>query len=78
MADTRTCPSGHKHPIKQFTTYVDLAVEEADDAVIFTCPGGKRDHKFTLRKAVAGRMFNKEEAANIRTAAVAHIEKYKP
>lgn len=67
MTEERTCPSGHKLPVTDFHSYVDLKEPELDDAITFECPGGKRGHSFTLRKAVASGMFNIEEAAKIRT-----------
>ena len=66
MSEERTCPSGHTLPVADFHSYVDLKLPELDDAITFYCPGGKRGHSFTLRKAVAGGMFNTEEAAKIR------------
>jgi len=66
MIEERTCPSGHKLLVTDFHSYVDLKKPEMDDAITFTCPGGKRGHSFTLRKAVASGMFNIEEAAKIR------------
>jgi len=65
--EQKTCPSGHTLPIAEFHSYVDLTVTgNNDDAVIFDCPGGKRGHQFTLRKAVAKKMFTAEEGAKIR------------
>ena len=72
--EERTCPSGHTLPVDQFRSYVELGVKDYDDAITFTCPGGKRGHTFTLRKAVAKGMFNTEEAAKIRRMGVAHRE----
>lgn len=65
-----TCPSGHKLDETAFSSYVDMKVPDIDDAVIFNCPGGKRGHTFTLRKAVNSRMFNIEEAAKIRESGI--------
>ena len=62
----RICPSGHKLDEAKFFTYVDLKIPDIDDAIIFDCPGGKRGHKFTLRKAVRSGMFTAEEAAKLR------------
>lgn len=70
--EERTCPSGHTLPVDQFKSYVKLDVKDYDDAIIFDCPGGKRGHTFTLRKAVAKGMFNTEEAANIRRMGISH------
>ena len=72
MTEERTCPSGHKLTVADFHSYVDLKKPELDDAITFSCPGGKRGHSFTLRKAVAGGMFNIEEAAKIRAMGEQH------
>lgn len=70
--ESRICPSGHIHSVDKFHSYVKLDVEDPDLAVIFDCPGGKRAHQFSLRKAVASGMFTIEEAAKIRVAGIAH------
>ena len=70
--EKRTCPNGHVLPVDQFHSYVKLDIEDCDDAIVFDCPGGKRGHTFTLRKAVASGMFNTEEAVKIRRMGVAH------
>jgi len=74
LTATITCPSGHSVSVTDLKSYVKLDVEEPDDAVIFDCPGGKRGHQFTLRKAVASGMFNTEEAARIRRSGIKHRE----
>lgn len=61
-----TCPSGHIVKIADIHSFVDLTKSDLDEAIIFECPGGKRGHTFTLRKAVAKKTFTIEEAARIR------------
>lgn len=72
----RTCPSGHKLTVDKFHSTVYLTKEEIDDAIVFDCPGGKRGHTFTLRKAEVSGMFNIEEVEKIRQAGLAHRERY--
>lgn len=69
MADMFTCPSGHTHPAGDFHSYVNLKIEDANEAVTFTCPGGKKEHIFTLGKAVKSGMFTEEQAEKIRVSA---------
>lgn len=76
MKNELTCPSGHTLPPAEFRSYVDMTVEELDDAITFTCPGGKRGHTFSLRKAVAAKMFTIEEAARIRESGKQHKAKF--
>ncbi len=61
-----TCPSGHTVQATELHSYVSLTVSDLDEGITFECPGGKRGHTFTLKKAVASGMFMEEEAANIR------------
>ena len=61
-----TCPAGHTVQATELHSYVSLTEANLDDGITFECPGGKRGHSFTLRKAVAKGMFTEEEAANIR------------
>lgn len=70
--EERTCPSGHKLPVDQFHSYLDLTKTNIDDAILFDCPGGKRGHTFTLVKAAAAGMFTPDEAAKIRSSAYQH------
>lgn len=72
--EEKTCPSGHTLPLNQFHSYVKLDVKDYDDAIIFDCPGGKRGHTFTLRKAISKGMFNTEEATKIRQMGRNHKE----
>jgi hypothetical protein len=69
MSEERTCPSGHKLPVEQFKAYVDLTIKDIDEEIKLDCPGGKRGHTFSLRKAIVSGMFNIEEAAKIRLGA---------
>lgn len=71
-----TCPSGHKLNPAKFICIVDTKITDIDDAVIFTCPGGKRGHTFTLRKAVASGMFTIEQAALISSGAKKHLDNF--
>ena len=75
--EQRICPSGHIHTVDKFHSYVKLDVEDPDLAIVFDCPGGKREHQFTLRKAVAAGMFTIEEAARIRQTGLALQESTK-
>ena len=68
--EKRTCPSGHTLPVDQFRSYVDLEKEEVDDAITFSCPGGKRGHDFSLRRGIASGMFTEEEAEKLRRVAL--------
>lgn len=76
MRDKITCPSGHTEPVTSIHSYVDLKAPEIDDAITFECPGGKRGHTFTLRRALKAGTFNEEEAARIREGGKAHRAKY--
>lgn len=69
MSKEYTCPSGHKFPVEKFHSYVDTTIADLDNAVIFDCPGGKRGHSFSLRKAVGSGMFSIEEGMKIRQSA---------
>lgn len=73
MPEERVCPSGHRLPVGQFQSYIDLTKdltkESLEDAILFDCPGGKRGHTFSLSRATASGMFTKEEAAKIRSQA---------
>jgi hypothetical protein len=66
--EERTCPSGHRLPVRAFESYVDLT-KKGDDAILFSCPGGKRGHIFSLRRAITSGMFTEDEAAKIRATA---------
>lgn len=71
MSNKFTCPSGHTHNLADFGSYVELDVEELTDAVILTCPGGKREHQFSLRKAIGAGMFTVDEAKALTAGAEA-------
>ena len=82
IMEVRVCPNGHEYPVDQFHSYVKLEIADLDDAITFTCPGPKntrhhREHAFSLRKAVAGKMFSIEEAAIIRQAGIRHRDSQK-
>lgn len=66
------CPSGHIVQATELHSYVSLTETDLNDAITFECPGGKRGHTFSLRKAVAAGMFTEEEAANIRAGGERH------
>ncbi len=70
--EERTCPSGHTLTVDKFQSVVALTVKEIDDAIVFSCPGGKRGHTFTLRKAETSGMFTAEEAERIRQGGIRH------
>jgi hypothetical protein len=74
--DYFTCPSGHTHPKERFHSYVKTDVEDPDIAIIFTCPVGKQDHEFNLRKAVGAGMFTIDQAAKIRQQGILHREAF--
>lgn len=61
-----TCPSGHTADADKFHSTVDLTKSDIDDAITFECPGGKRGHSFSLKRAVKSGMFTEEEGARIR------------
>jgi len=61
-----TCPSGHTVQATELHSYVSLTEGDLNEGITFACPGWKRGHTFTLKKAVASGMFTEEEAANIR------------
>lgn len=63
------CPSGHEHKLAEYHSYVKLDVMGADQAIILTCPGGKREHQFTLAKAAQSGMFTAEQAEKLRISA---------
>ena len=67
-----TCPKGHTHPHGDFHCYVDLnvPVDDIDRKIVFTCPGGKREHKFTLADGIKSGMFTEEHAGLLRRGAV--------
>lgn len=71
-----TCPSGHKVKVEDLHSYVKLNEGELDDAIAFSCPGGKRGHNFSLRKAVAAGTFNIEEASRIRASGAKHLAEF--
>lgn len=68
MAANFTCPKGHTHPAGDFHSYVNLKVEDANEAVVFTCPGGKREHNFTLGQAIKSGMLTEEQGEKIRVS----------
>jgi len=47
-----------------------LTEADLNEGITFECPGGKRGHTFTLKKAVASGMFTEEDAARIRAGGV--------
>jgi hypothetical protein len=55
---------------------VKTDIEDPDIAIIFTCPGGKQEHEFNLRKAVAAGMFSIEQAARIRQQGARHRQEF--
>lgn len=74
MSEEFTCPSGHRLPVEQFHSYVDLT-KQGDEAVLFACPGGKRGHQFNLAKAAASGMFSSQELIDIRALAADTVRK---
>ena len=70
------CPSGHEITFLQLHSTVILAESDIDLAIVFECPGGKRGHTFTLKKAVAAGMFTEEEAGRIREGGRKHRETF--
>jgi hypothetical protein len=71
------CPSGHTVKATDLHSYVKLVEKNIFEAVTFSCPGGKRGHEFTLKKAVAAGMFNQEEADRIAESGRQHQAKYR-
>lgn len=76
MKTELTCPSGHTVKVEELSSYVKLNEAELDDAITFSCAGGKRGHNFSLRKAVACGMFNIEQAARIRASGAKHLAQF--
>lgn len=70
------CPSGHIVNATDLHSTVGLAEPDIDLAIVFECPGGKRGHSFTLKKAVAAGMFTEDEADRIREGGQKHRELY--
>ena len=70
------CPSGHTVQASDLHSTVILKEADIDLAIVFECPGGKRGHSFTLKKAVAAGMFTEEEAERIRVGGREHRKKY--
>lgn len=70
------CPSGHTVQATDLHSTVVLAEPDIDQAIVFECPGGKRGHSFTLKRAVAAGMFTEEEAERIRAGGRNHREKF--
>jgi hypothetical protein len=71
-----TCPSGHTFEDDKFHSTVDLTKTDIDDAITFECPGGKRGHSFSLKRAVKSGMFNEEEGARICAQGQRQIEEF--
>jgi hypothetical protein len=72
------CPSGHTVQATELHSTVKLKETDIYEAIIFECPGGKRGHTFTLKKAVTAGVFTKEEAARIAEGGKQHQAKYAP
>jgi hypothetical protein len=70
------CPAGHELKPQELHSTVLLAEPDINRAILFTCPGGKRGHEFTLEKAVAAGMFTEEEADRIRLGGKQHRAMY--
>ncbi len=67
-----TCPSGHTHNMNDFQAFVDVnaPADKPDERIVFNCPGGKREHHFTLAKAIESKMLTAEQADKVRKAAL--------
>jgi len=74
-----TCPSGHTHNMNDFQAFVDLNApkDKPDERVVFNCPGGKREHHFTLSKAIESKMLTAEQAEKVRKEALKILEQMK-
>ena len=71
------CPSGHDVKVADLHSTVKLETGiEIEDAILFSCPGGKRGHSFTLRQAVASGMFTQDQAGRISLGGLKHREQF--
>lgn len=70
------CPSGHTVKATDLHSTVILKEPDIEKAVVFDCPGGKRGHTFTLKKAKDAGMFTADEAAAIARGGRIHQAQY--
>lgn len=68
---TFRCVKGEEWPITSFTSTLDLKVEEpTEDSIVFSCPSY---HTFTLRQALAKKIFTQEQGAKMLSFAQEHF-----